>query len=67
MIFDIASALLAFAAAVFWFLTSKVAIKTGWDSDEAAQKAFAKIGRLNASAAVLSGLAAGVQAAKYLF
>ncbi len=55
---DGVSAVASIPAAIFWFLSARVDIPTGWDADQG--KAFGEIGRLN-------GIAAGSAAVAALF
>lgn len=61
---DYASALLGVLSAIFWGWSAKVAIPTGYDTDEDQKKAFTKIGWLNCAAAALAALTAAAQGAK---
>ena len=65
--FDLASALFAIAAAVFWLMTARIAIPTGFDTDDDQASAFKRLSRMNGLGALAAAAAALIQVAKVYF
>jgi len=62
LLIDLVAAGLGLYSAILWWRASKIVPESGYDADTGA--AFAAIGKLNADAAIFTGLTVLVMAAK---